>query len=230
MCPGPQTAHLEYDKTRRSEETPAEIYCHNWYNFLFDRALVETLEMADQVSDPEEAELFFVPAYLVSDQTAHMYTYSFKPEHRDYAWFKRRDAEIVQFLRTVGPYWDRHGGADHLVTSLACTSRGGPVDTMYPQLWNNTLRACLEEGIGLGFFNNTKAIKVPYYADPSFRLYKPPIELPPNKRSISIFFTGSLIDDRRSWVNETFAKIPDAMYLPFVRGFYHQTNLINISQ
>ena len=61
-----------------------------------------------------EADFFYIPAHL-----CHFFV-----EKRDSALFStcakcaQLDKDIIEFLRSVGPYFDRHNGADHLVRNI----------------------------------------------------------------------------------------------------------------
>jgi len=187
-------------------------WCRDFRNFIFDKALALVLEQAEQVSDPERAELFFVPSYLVS-----MLQFEF------IGWINvtealgpmlAHDKAIVDFMRKVGPYWDRHGGADHLVSALQCGLIGSPLDQAYPQLWNRTIKACLH-GVAHGVYTS-RDIHVPYYQDPSFSPYTPRPEVPPHNRSHSVYFSGSIMPGRE-WVEEGLARIPQSLFLPIER-------------
>jgi len=113
---------------------------------------------------------------------------------------EQRDDDIVDFLRTIGPYWDRFSGKDHLVTSLRCTKLPSSrhIDDAFPKLWGQTMRACLEEIATPGAYDWRSTIKVPYFTPPVIGLV-----LPPARRNTSVYFTGSMMPSRR-WMQDAF--------------------------
>lgn len=167
--------------------------CWDHNNFLFELKLWSDLYGMEMTSSPEDADIFLVPAFLVE-----MYIRNRHGRHCPFC--KRRDDEIVDFLRTTGPYWDRFSGKDHLVTSLRCTKLPSTrhYDAAFPKLWGRTMRACLEELATPGAYDLRSTVKVPYFIPPVSGFVAPPA-----RRNTSVFFTGSMMPSRL-WMQDAF--------------------------
>lgn len=204
---------------RLPSQRAAAPACAFYENYLYDRELPLRLRQHEQTVDPAEAELFYVPAHLTM-----MYFAKRFPGNFSCPFCERRDAEIVAFMREVGPFWDRFGGADHLVDSLTCTyQKGAYWFNSFKSLWGgNTLRACLEENMRK---HDANAIKVPYY-------YARPEEpvLLAGERDIPIFFAGSAKRTKgrdRTWIPTALASISGSSYMEVTRTGEDHTQLIS---
>mmetsp|Transcript_9432 Transcript_9432/g.26588 ORF Transcript_9432/g.26588 Transcript_9432/m.26588 type:complete len:454 (+) Transcript_9432:54-1415(+) len=167
--------------------------CWDHTNFLFELKLWSDLHGMNMTNNPEDADLFLVPAFLVE-----MYLHNRRGRHCDFC--KRRDSAIVDFLRSIGPYWDRFSGTDHLVTSLRCTKLPSSThfDDAFPNMWGHTMRACLEEVARPRAYDLRSTIKVPYFIPPVSGNVRPP-----SMRNTSVFFTGSMMPSRL-WMQDAF--------------------------
>jgi len=165
----------------------------DYKNYEFELKLWSDLHGMEMAQRPEDAELFLVPAFL-----AEMFMN--KRVGRQCTFCEQRDDDIVDFLRAIGPYWDRFSGKDHLVTSLRCTKPPSSrhIDDAFPKLWGQTMRACLEEIATPGAYDWRSTIKVPYFTPPVSGLV-----LPPARRNTSVYFTGSMMPSRR-WMQDAF--------------------------
>ena len=139
----------------------------------------------------EVADFFYIPAQL-----CHYFV-----EKRDTAIFshcqdcERLDRRIVEFMNSVGPYFSRHGGADHLVTSLRCPRLREPTrfDHAFPNLWGKEsgqglILLCLQSTSSKNQ-DHIRALHMPYYVNFSLWHRK---EIAMQKRDFLVYFAGSL--------------------------------------
>lgn len=179
-------------------------------NFLFDAVLPAQLAKSTvRTMNPEEAELFYIPAHLVT------FFFAKRKGFQDCPLCMYRDRELVDFMRSVGPYWDRYGGADHLVHQLSCQPDiiADNQFTHFPLINNLTMRVCLEWGPDSKIVAHG-SIKVPYYTDmdPSESV------APSASRPVSVYFTGAEHGHafrggfNRTWIRGAFDQVPHAQY------------------
>lgn len=128
------------------------------------------LRSAARTRDPEKADLYFVPVYaaaMVSGRITHAAA-------RDAA--RTNVLAAVRSVRSRFPWWDRHGGADHVL--VASHDHGLCLDVVperatdsrtYSQLRTVLSRATLltpEGEVGNGCFEPVKDVTIPPYTAP----------------------------------------------------------------
>jgi hypothetical protein len=138
-------------------------------NREFERQMPRLIrESPAYTSNASEAHLFYVPAQL-----SHFFM-----RHRSDALFancekcKALDAEIVSHLNQAGPYFKRHRGADHIITSLRCPLTGGRAtrfEHAFPFLWgraagSSLVHLCLQS-LSYATQDRSRGIHMPYYVD-----------------------------------------------------------------
>ncbi|KAJ8600045.1 hypothetical protein CTAYLR_001817 [Chrysophaeum taylorii] len=179
-----------------------------------ERRLEETLRRAVRVtSDPEEATFFFVPACLT------MVLWSTKRSKRTATWrwpssngrdARRRAAfeeEVIKAMRGL-PYWDRHKGADHLISHIKCpTTTASSWSFAFPRLWGNPAGrfACLETDAKRSRFEGNASLPRAAYRDVKRELQLPHYVAPSEvaevlstaRRSTDLFFVGSFCCGRK---------------------------------
>lgn len=182
-------------------------------NYGYESHVEEELRHVVNVTkDPNQATFFLLPACLTQFMVENCWRW--RPDGQltlvpDLC--MAYESNLTRAMRHVGNFFDRHGGADHLVTALKCPlkkAQGWSASNhhwfggAYPTLWRDscTRNVCLETENDKHARKRdlTREVHVPYYVPPE-NVHPP---LPPSERDKDLFFVGSYCCGRE-WLKRT---------------------------
>lgn len=86
----------------------------DWEQYNSDIWIRETMRTSSRrVTDPAEADLFFIPALPTRYLHSRFRDIGFEPAGRESAEYVR---QVIQHVSTAWPYWNRTNGRDHFMT------------------------------------------------------------------------------------------------------------------
>jgi hypothetical protein len=164
--------------------------------------------------DPEQANYFYVPAYLAHYFFMHRIDRlrSRCPDCQEL------DSAIIAHLNKVGPYWQRRHGQDHVVGALRCPgeSRRMRFEHAFPNLWGGALTKgpillCVETPSKE--IDTDWSIKVPYWYDDTKLIQALQMDITPE---YMLHFSGSKVMDRGPIV-EAMERHPDSCHVGLMK-------------